>query len=397
MKKTLMWIFAISLIIVLNNPQWLKVIDLSFINMKAITSNLAWIWLYITIIAIIAIYFMFDKEYKVDKNNKNEEFGYEVAPYLVEFLNIKYLSYKSFASCIYSLIKKGVFIPIVIEKNSKVEYMFILNKDYDFEELSKEEQTLKNFLISQIGNNDYWTLNAYETIAFSNRSASYFNNIYNNWKDIHNTLAVKNNIFERLPEKFYNNVLHISFVGFFLSILVFFYKSDFYVGYYLLAAAIGFIFYVFAFTRLNINFVNIKFYYNTIKARIRLMNSRDKYNIKDANEWEEYLLYSIVLNESNKVEQLVSEIVKENNDDFDSYLFKLSKTKFLKKFLKITNRNVLLGNLSNIIPVGVFSAFKITTYTDETAIIFEQYEELRTKSDSREENVEELEEQEILW
>lgn len=391
-----MWIFAITLIILLNNPQWLKFIDLKFINLEAITINLSWFWLLVTILAMIIIYFKYDKEYPVDKKNKNKELGYDVDPYLVEYLNRKYLSYKSFSSCVYSLIKKGIFVPIIIEcKHHKTEYMFILNKDYNFETISKEDEILKNFLISQVGNNDYWTLNAYEALAFNNKNASYFNNIYNNWRDLHNTLAVKNNIFERRPKKFYNSVLYISFIGFLLSILVFFYKSPTHIPYYLLAASLGFIFYVFAFTRLNVTFVNIKFYYNVLKVRMRMMNSRNKYNIKDANEWEEYLLYSIVLNESGKIEKLVSEIVNENDDDFDSDLFKLSKTRFLRKFIRITNRNVLISNLASFFPVVLFSFMKITIHNNDTASIFAEYEQKRL--DSKRIVVEEEEEKEVLW
>ena len=344
MKKMLLWIFAITLIVVLNNPQWLSFINLSFIDVEKVVVYSSWVWLVILIVITIIIVLVYDREYE-QKESGNEE--YNLDPYLLEYINSKCITKKSFTASIYELIMRGVFIPVV-DKESDI-YIFVLNEDFNIQTLTKQEIELKNFLLHQVGNDEYWTLYNLEQISSSRKKISYFSNIYNNWKDIHTALAVKENVLERKSKNFYNYVLWLTFVGLGLSIFNLMNGFDRYIAFYLLAGCIGFVFYSFTFTRLNREYLNTKFYYKKFKKNMDEIDSFNKYKTNDVNVWEKYLLYSTIFENSDKIEALVKEIVVENNDYFDSDIFILASKNFLTKLVKINKRNISFTKLPLII------------------------------------------------
>ena len=371
MKKVLFWILAITLIVLLNNPQWLSFVKIPNIDIKNITIILSGVWLVLLMIVMIIIYIKYDKEYKL---TNIENIDYKIAPFFIEYINKKYLTKNSFVSSIYLLIKKGVFLPRVISIDNKHnDYIFLLNKEYDFNKLTKQEKYLKDFLTNQVGNNNYWTLDMLEGLCHTKKGALYFNNIYTNYKDEHVALVIKENILERKSKSFYNLILWLGFIGCFLSLFTLISGFNYYIGFYLLATCIGFMFYNFTFTKLNKTYLNIKQYYNDLSIKIDKLDASNKYEINDVNIWEEYLIYSIVLNKNKKVESLIKEMVKDNNDYFDSDLFLLSESDFSSKLDKVILNNVFISYTASFIPVGLFSGLGFCYSSGKAEEVYNEY------------------------
>ena len=146
-------------------------------------------WIIACLIFVYKFYNKYDKEYKSNFNQKYyRDFPSNHSPETIEYLMTKRITTNGLSSALlYIIYKKGFLIEEIntkskglFKKNEK-DYKLILNNDNLKEPLTENELDLRDWLIRDFGNDNYFILSDLKDTSKSEAKARKFIKNYNKW------------------------------------------------------------------------------------------------------------------------------------------------------------------------------------------------------------------------
>ncbi|MGI6329266.1 MAG: DUF2207 family protein [Bacilli bacterium] len=150
-------------------------------------------WLVGLITLVVYIYQKYDKEYRSSFNLEYyRDFPGEYGPEVLEYLLKKGITTNSVSASILSIIqKKGL---IIEETLNKKDYILRLSKEK--ETLTKEEEYLRNWLITDYGNGEEVHLKEIRNASKKMKTAEEFIRKYDSWVHLVKSKSIKEEFFE---------------------------------------------------------------------------------------------------------------------------------------------------------------------------------------------------------
>ncbi len=149
----------------------------------------------IIIIILIRAYLKYDKEYKVEFNMEYyRDFPNNYGPETLEYLLKKDITTLGYSASVLNIIDKKA---LLVEKipDSKDDYFLKKNPEFN-NELTKEEQTIYDFLLNDIGNGNQLTLKSLKKYGTKEKTAKKFINHFNSWQTKSRKTALTYNFYE---------------------------------------------------------------------------------------------------------------------------------------------------------------------------------------------------------
>lgn len=264
------------------------------------------VWMYIISLVVLTIvmYNKYDKEYKSDFNNKYyRDFPSNDSPEVIEYLLKNNISTVGFTACILNIIyKKGFLVEPIsttskILKNNKTDYILKLNDKDLKENLTTQEEKIRTFLVTKIGNDNQFKLSDLKKVGNSDENAKEFIRGYNDWLKESKKDAESRNFYEN--KKIPGLLIFYSLLPLILSIFALY--VDCIIHFVAVAAGFAFFIYIFSFKRRTKYANELYAKWNALK---NFMVDFGKFSDKDLPEitlWEKYLVYAHVFGIASKL------------------------------------------------------------------------------------------------
>ena len=271
----------------------------------------------ILVVAIIYIYFKYDKERKPKFNLKyNREFIDDYNVEVVDYLMNHNITENALSASIMNLIyKKNINVENL--GNKKNDYKFILNNK---DNLNATEIALVDFLFNTIGNSQEFTTKELKAYASSPKTCQTFMATYTRWKN----MVINDGKKEKFFEEKSNFIIWPFILLLYAIILVIFISSnniELILGTITIGFTIAFLIYCLAFTKKTEKGIE---HFTKWQAFKNFLNDFGNFSIKELPEvvlWERYLVYATVFGLADKVEKVMNVKIKEftNINDIDYF------------------------------------------------------------------------------
>ena len=135
----------------------------------------------VIIVLVIRAYFKYDKEHKISFDMEYyREIPNDYGPVVLEYLLKKNVTNVGYSSCILDLIDKKV---ITVEKIADKKNDYILRKSKNiFVVLNDYEEEILNFLFTEVGNGEMFTLSSLKDYSSKEKTARKFLTHYQKWQ-----------------------------------------------------------------------------------------------------------------------------------------------------------------------------------------------------------------------